>query len=66
MPCDNTFLNSNVLFNFQGAVYVKCSNAEVAASASKALHGRWFAGRFIRLVPFHPFADQFVVVSMKC
>ena len=26
-------------------MYVKCSNAEVAASASKALHGRWFAGR---------------------
>ena len=23
---------------------MKCSNAEVAASASKALHGRWFAG----------------------
>ena len=37
-------------FNFvdiQGVVYVKCSNAEVAASASKALHGRWFAGEFV-------------------
>ena len=34
-----------VALMLQGAVYVKCSNAEVAASASKALHGRWFAGR---------------------
>ena len=33
-------------FISQGVVYVKCSNAEVAASASKALHGRWFAGKW--------------------
>ncbi|KAL9974908.1 hypothetical protein ACROYT_G012010 [Oculina patagonica] len=47
----------------QGAVYVKCSNPEVAASASKALHGRWFAGkqiiaRAIQLVNYHAMFPQ--------
>ncbi|XP_015747271.1 PREDICTED: RNA-binding protein 39-like isoform X1 [Acropora digitifera] len=45
----------------QGAVYVKCSNAEVAASASKALHGRWFAGKQIiaRAVPLANYHSMF-------
>ncbi|XP_020609509.1 RNA-binding protein 39-like isoform X2 [Orbicella faveolata] len=52
----------------QGAVYVKCSNAEVAASASKALHGRWFAGkqiiaRAIPLVNYHAMFPQAVSMT---
>nr|XP_058967640.1 RNA-binding protein 39-like isoform X3 [Pocillopora verrucosa] len=45
----------------QGVVYVKCSNAEVAASASKALHGRWFAGKQIiaRAVPLANYHSMF-------
>lgn len=53
----------------QGVVYVKCSNAEVAASASKALHGRWFAGKQIiaRAVPLANYHSMFpqAVTMMK-
>ncbi|CAH3025789.1 unnamed protein product [Porites evermanni] len=45
----------------QGAVYVKCSSPEGAANASRALHGRWFAGKQIiaRAVPLANYHTMF-------
>lgn len=35
----------------QGIVYVKCYTPDIAVKASKALHGRWFAGKQIIAAP---------------
>ncbi|EDO33926.1 predicted protein [Nematostella vectensis] len=35
----------------QGIVYVKCATPDIAISASKSLHGRWFAGKQIIAAP---------------
>lgn len=44
---------------------MKCSSPEGAANASKALHGRWFAGRFTtRSVPLAEFVMCVIVTTV--